>query len=129
MFKILICGDREWDDKETMELWIRHYAQIHRGHIIVIHGACRGADLMAEEICKEIQLPYWGYPARWDQYKRAAGPIRNREMYRLQPDLVLAFHNDIENSKGTANMLTLAGGPSRKAQIVMTGDIPLGGEI
>lgn len=33
-------------------------------------------------------------------------PIRNKQMLdEGKPDLVLAFHTDIENSKGTKNMI------------------------
>jgi hypothetical protein len=55
------------------------------------------------------------HPADWAKYKRAAGPIRNAEMLKSlmtetlnSSPLVVAFHNDIKNSKGTKNMLTIA---------------------
>jgi len=45
-------------------------------------------------------------PADWEKYGKASGPIRNRKMFKLgQPDLVLAFHNDIYKSKGTNDMV------------------------
>ena len=47
-------------------------------------------------------------PAEWDTFGKAAGPIRNGWMLKMEPDLVLAFHNDIRQSKGTANMVSIA---------------------
>jgi hypothetical protein len=47
--------------------------------------------------------------AKWEKYGLAAGPIRNQEMLdTYKPDLVVAFHNDIEHSKGTKDMITRA---------------------
>ena len=50
-----------------------------------------------------------GFPADWKKYGRAAGPIRNKQMLNEgKPDLVLAFHTNIENSKGTKSMIQIA---------------------
>ena len=43
--------------------------------------------------------------AHWDKYGRSAGPIRNRYMLDLKPDVVIGFSNDIQNSKGTKDCL------------------------
>ncbi len=48
------------------------------------------------------------HPANWDQYHRAAGPLRNREMLKEAPDIVLAFHDDLSQSKGTRDMVNQA---------------------
>jgi hypothetical protein len=49
------------------------------------------------------------FPAQWDTYGRAAGPIRNRQMLNEgRPDEVIAFHEHIDESKGTANMVKIA---------------------
>ena len=72
---------------------------------------------MAREICEARNIDFLDMPADWDQFPRSAGPIRNREMLveakRLGVNLVVAFHNDIVHSKGTADMVTI----SRKAGI------------
>jgi hypothetical protein len=46
-------------------------------------------------------MPVIAMPADWANHGKAAGPIRNRKMLDLKPDLVLAFHADLTNSKGT----------------------------
>jgi len=41
-------------------------------------------------------------------YGKAAGPIRNREMFKKRPDLVVGFHENIFQSKGTKDMISVA---------------------
>ncbi|KKM24095.1 hypothetical protein LCGC14_1608450, partial [marine sediment metagenome] len=74
----------------------------------VIHGAARGADTIAAALGVRMGLHVKAVPAEWEQFGRAAGPIRNKWMLQMEPDLVLAFHSDIRQSKGTANMITIA---------------------
>ena len=76
---------------------------------VIIEGDARGADRMAGEIAKELKIPLEVYPADWNQYGKAAGPIRNTQMLKEgKPDKVLAFHDDIDSSKGTAHMVKIA---------------------
>jgi len=107
--RILVCGDRNWTDHETM--W-EELSQYPAGTTI-IHGDARGADRMAGEIARKLRMHVLAVPADWDKHGKAAGPIRNRDMFkRGQPDLVLAFHNDIHKSKGTNDMVFKVAGPA-----------------
>ena len=55
-----------------------------------------------------MNIPVLSYPAEWNKFGRAAGPMRNKRMLiDGKPDMVFAFHDDIENSKGTANMIKI----------------------
>jgi len=104
--KILVCGDREWTDRAAILAVLRDLT--HPGDI-VIHGACRGADLLAKSCSIELGLVERGYPAKWTAYGLAAGPIRNQEMLdKEHPDLVVAFHPDLTKSKGTKDMILRA---------------------
>lgn len=108
--KALICGDRNWTDYEM----IRDVVASLPHTATVIHGACRGADLLAKQAAKEFaDMTVVDVPAEWRRYGNAAGPIRNKEMLGLQPDVVIAFHDNLDASKGTKNMVTQA----RKAGI------------
>jgi len=104
--RVLICGDRHWDDEEL----IRDYFKTLPINTVIITGAAPGADTIAENLAREMfTLEPEVYDAEWHRYGRAAGPIRNKRMLdEGKPDLVAAFHNDIENSKGTADMLKQA---------------------
>lgn len=44
------------------------------------------------------------YPALWNKYGKSAGPIRNQQML----DIVYAFTYDLENSRGTRDMVLRA---------------------
>ena len=75
----------------------------------IIHGAAKGADRIAGEIAVGLGFnEVIAVPANWDKHHRAAGPIRNQVMLDMKPDLVLAFHDDPNLGKGTADMVSRA---------------------
>ena len=103
--RILCCGDRNWSDCYKVREALKEYEH----DTIVIHGCCRGADEISGKTAKLFGWEVIEFPADWKQYGRSAGPIRNRKMLvEGKPDLVIAFHSNIERSKGTANMLAQA---------------------
>lgn len=102
--KVLCCGDRDWWDRITIQKRLKEFA----ADTVVIEGEARGADLMSASVAKEIGLTVLPFPADWEKFKKAAGPIRNCQMLDQKPDLVIAFHNDIESSKGTKHCVTEA---------------------
>lgn len=76
---------------------------------IVLDGAARGADSLGHKVAVELGLKTKRYPANWLAYGKSAGPYRNQKMLAEgQPTIVLAFHSDIENSKGTKDMIARA---------------------
>ena len=103
--KILICGNRNWNNREL----IRNFLLTLSKDTIIIEGEANGADKIAREEAEKLGMNVERYPAEWDKYGRAAGPIRNTEMREKgKPDKVVAFHNDISKSKGTKNMIEQA---------------------
>jgi len=103
---VLICGDRNWTDWKAIEDFIKPLPK----DTTIIHGNCRGADKMAGYVAeKKYGLEVISFPANWEKYGRAAGPIRNKQMIvEGKPDLVVAFHNNILKSRGTKDMVTQA---------------------
>lgn len=105
--RILICGDRNWNDfvliRETLE-------RIGPKKIkLVISGGATGADYIAETVARILGIKVLIFPANWNKYGRAAGPIRNRQMLKEgKPSWVIAFHDTIKDSKGTKGMLAIA---------------------
>ncbi len=112
--KVLICGGRDYNNfasfTETLDrLHNRHNFQL------VIHGAARGADSLADQWAKSRNIPVRTYPARWRShspdcspacrgrdYCRSAGFRRNRQMLEeSRPDLVIAF----PGGPGTRDMI------------------------
>lgn len=105
--KVLVCGDRKWSNHDRL---YKVLDELHQQNPItlIIEGEASGADTLARLWAKSKNIPVEGHPAHWDKYGRAAGPMRNAEMLKSNPDLVLAFHNKITFSKGTLNMLKRA---------------------
>lgn len=110
--KVLVTGDREWGP-EHVDIVFRELSQFPVGTII-IHGACRGVDTIADLVGKALGFTVRDYPARFDVLGPIAGPMRNQHMIDAEHldhepiDLVLAFHHNISESRGTKSMIKIA---------------------
>ena len=103
--RVLVCGSRDWSN---VEIIAEHLRSLPSGTAL-IHGGCKGADLIAALIGAELGFEVVPFPADWGTHGKAAGPIRNQRMLdEGKPDLIIAFHNDISSSRGTADMLRRA---------------------
>lgn len=105
--KAIVCGDRFFQDEKMIRYVLCHMKQ-ENGLKTIVHGGARGADELAEKVAKEIDLDRIEYSAQWSQHGKAGGPIRNGYMLKSNPDIVLAFHDDLKKSKGTKHMCTIA---------------------
>lgn len=77
--------------------------------LVVISGMAAGADAHAAEWARRNNVELAAFYADWAQYGRAAGPIRNRQMLTEgRPDEVVAFTLNLQKSKGTKDMVTVA---------------------
>jgi len=114
MNKVLVCGDRNWTN-----YWIIYdvLSKLDK-NIIIIHGNARGADIMAGTIASKLGMKVIPVPAEWEKYGKAAGVIRNRVMLDMKPNLVIAFHNNIERSKGTKDCVKEAQRRSIEVNII-----------
>jgi hypothetical protein len=102
--RVLVCGDRNWSDAETIRRRLERLPQ----DTVVVHGGARGADTLAGYTADGLGMVVGVFRAEWPRYGRAAGPLRNRAMLDTHPDLVLAFHDNLDNSKGTKDCVTEA---------------------
>ena len=73
--KYLICGSRDWTNYNLIKERILYHQPT-----MIISGGCKGADKIAENIAKELNIPIEIYNAEWDKYGNSAGPIRNKKM-------------------------------------------------
>jgi len=106
--KILICGSRDWYDKNLIR---KVLIDIKEREVIecIIHGDARGADRCAEVVANTLGISVISCSPDWDKYGKSAGLIRNRQMLdEGKPDLVLAFSDHFETSKGTQHMVKIA---------------------
>ena len=108
---ILVCGGREFGNRLDEEVFI-YDALSHifweyevPSDAIVIAGASRGADSVALDWAETNGYVIKKYPAEWNKYGKAAGPIRNKRMLdENNIRLVIAF----PGGRGTANMIEQA---------------------
>lgn len=101
--RLLVCGDRHWsDDLAVFDVLTTLQP------MVVIEGHARGADQAAHQWTLGEDVVCRCHPADWERHGKAAGPIRNRAMLEEEPTFVLAFHNAIETSRGTGDMLRAA---------------------
>jgi hypothetical protein len=107
-YKVLACGGREYDDWDK----IYHVLDVYHAKIgsdmLLITGGAPGADTLAREWAVDRKVDHLTLYAKWNLHHKAAGPIRNRRMARKKPRLVLAFHPDIDKSRGTRDMIAVA---------------------
>ena len=101
MTRVLVCGGRDYTDRDAVFRALDRLAPT-----VVITGGCpTGADMHAERWTYERGVPVVRYPADWQRYGDAAGPVRNQLMLSAErPDLVLAF----TGGKGTNDMVRRA---------------------
>lgn len=108
--KVLITGDRNWSCVESV---VDALSRLPTPSV-VIHGDAPGADTIAGFVAEALKLQVRAYPAKWDLYKKGAGPIRNQEMLDKEHlendpiDVCFAFHDDLSSSRGTADMVRRA---------------------
>ena len=122
--RILVCGDRNWNNYLLIKSRLARFHNdialgtndltLSMNDFTVIDGAAKGADTQGNLAAYHLGMRTQRFPANWQKYGKAAGPIRNQQMLiEGKPDFVLAFHNSIETSKGTKDMVNRA----RKAGI------------
>jgi len=101
-FKILVCGGRNYRDWDTLVAQLDTLQPIS----CIVNGGAGGADEMAADYAHERSIMCYTHHAKWSEYGRRAGPVRNRQMLDLHPDLdmVVAF----PGGKGTADMVKAA---------------------
>jgi hypothetical protein len=101
MTRILLTGSRDWRDLDGMvaalvDAW-RDLGKPTRP--VLVHGACRGADTMADQLWRLWGWPTESHPADWSRFGVFAGPRRNAVMVAAGADLCLAF--PAPGSRGT----------------------------
>jgi len=71
----------------------------------VVSGGAKGADEFGERYAEMHKIPLKVFPADWNKYGNAAGPIRNKQMAEYADALVAVWDG---KSRGTKNMIDTA---------------------
>ena len=102
--RVLVCGGRNYSDRDRVNA-VLDKLNADAGVDVVIHGAARGADDMADRWAFSCGIDVEMYPADWENQGSFAGPMRNTRMLNEgKPDLVIAF----PGGRGTADMVKKA---------------------
>lgn len=100
--RIAVCGGRDYADREVVARALSRV--LARGPFVLVHGAARGADALAETwgMAHEVRgVVLEPHPAWWDMHGKRAGPIRNEEMATSGLTGLVAF----PGGRGTADMV------------------------
>jgi hypothetical protein len=116
-YRILITGSRDWTDRDALNIALADTVRPIPAHqdIVIVHGAARGADTMADQWARIYGATIERHPANWQLNGKRAGFIRNQLMVNLGADICLAFIKD--GSRGashTAGLAEAAGIPTRR---------------
>lgn len=100
-----MCGSRTWTDGDLVYRFLEGVPSVD----CVIEGGARGADRLSKEAANKLCIKVEEYKPDWKQYGKRAGILRNTEMLEQgKPDLVIAFTDDLDNSKGTRHMVSIS---------------------
>ena len=113
MTRVIIAGSRKFNDYQKMLLTLDRLG-VHLINTIdpveIVSGHARGADELGERFAEVYGYPLKIFPADWDKYGKAAGPIRNEQMakYASEADRGILIAFPIGESRGTRNMIEIA---------------------
>jgi hypothetical protein len=99
---IIVFGGREYGDKQNVFTTLD---DLHSGWPLrlLIQGGADGADSLADLWAASRSVPRLTVPALWGKFGKGAGPIRNREMLKAEPDLAIGF----PGGRGTSSMIAM----------------------
>ena len=103
-FRVIVAGSRSFNDYAVLRMACDKLLVKKKltHHIVVVSGTARGTDTLGEQYARERGYVVKRFPADWQQYGKAAGPIRNRQMTD-NADALIAFWDG--HSTGTQNMI------------------------
>lgn len=107
---LLVTGSRYWTDPEP----IRALLAALPPRSVVLHGAARGADAIADRLALEMRIHVRAFAADWTNDGKAAGPIRNRRMLghlialRSEGYAIRVAAFPLRSSRGTWDMVQIA---------------------
>lgn len=117
--KTIIAGSRDFNDYRLLLKQVDYY-RLHKNDITeVVSGCAKGADELGERYANENGIPIKAFPADWNQYKKSAGPIRNREMAQYAEVLIAVWDG---KSRGTKNMIDEMNKLKKPVFIIWTGE-------
>ncbi len=118
--KVVFSGDRHATFEKDGAIIAEIISKLSPGDL-VIHGGCKGVDLIVDHYARQRGCNVEAYPITKEdsrKYGRGAGPVRNKQMLDQGPDMVICLHPDLSKSKGTKDMHKQATKRNFKIQVV-----------
>lgn len=107
-YTLLVAGSRSIDDTMMVHIHLDNVlANLdikYKQAVTIISGGANGVDSIAAKYAAANNLAFLEYPADWEGYGPAAGPIRNATMVKHCDSAALFWDG---RSKGTLNTLEL----------------------
>jgi Protein of unknown function (DUF2493). len=100
--KVIIAGGRDYRPTRCAWFWLRDML-LSLKCTEVVSGKASGADAMGEKIAERMGFPLKSFPADWNKYGKAAGPMRNEQMAQYADACIL-----FPGGSGTENMKSRA---------------------
>ena len=105
-FKVVVAGGRDFNNfpllRDTLDKLLE--VKTHSHLIEIVNGTARGADTLGGCYARLRNYSVALFPADWEQFDKAAGHIRNKEMLDYA-DVVVVFWDG--KSRGTKNMIEI----------------------
>lgn len=112
--RVIVAGSRGFSDYNLLEKKLNFFLQNHK-NITIISGNAKGADELGKIYSIANNYNLETYPAKWDQYGKSAGYIRNEEMAKVAESCIV-FWDGV--SKGSKHMIDLAHKYKLKVRVV-----------
>jgi hypothetical protein len=122
--KLIIAGSRKMRSHPSIILGYLTEAGINIEDITeIVSGKAKGIDTEGEIFAQRYNIPVKEFPADWDQYGKAAGPIRNKQMAVYADRLFLIWDGKSPGSKNMKSTMTRLGKPVNEKIILEMGTV------
>lgn len=86
----------------------------------IVSGAAQGPDTTAINMAKVNELPVHIFPAKWEEFGKKAGILRNIEMGNFADELLAFWDGKSRGTKHMIDYMTRLGKPVKVIQIGKT---------
>jgi acetylglutamate kinase len=109
--RILITGDRHWENRRLAREIVRRLVERYGSNIVIVHGGGCDIDQAFSVACQDLRIPVEAHPVTDDWIRRYGAeerPLRNKAMVELGADLCIAVHRYLVNSTGAKDCVRQA---------------------
>ena len=106
-YKLVIAGSRNFHDYPMLVQAVDDHLKdkVKNREIVIVSGTAEGADQLGEQYAQEKGFHLERYPAAWERFGNAAGPIRNEQMVKAADEVIVFWDGE---SAGTKNIIASA---------------------